>query len=271
MVFNIQSIRSQFVRRQIARFPIGKLCRFFLVVGLVQFSNIDLIEAGTSNLTEDVKLQYRAELDCRFVTENLTLTLAYEVDSYLLSGARYDVLRSKLKLAVSGDRDVTKAYQVNFGSSDLEGQFMIAYQSAVPDDVTPVLLNGPVQGLSESEAIWAFSTTSTAFTVPLNFIVASALTKVGDKQQHMGTVAQFDYPAIGQWETVIEDVIANQQKGSVTGWLRGPDGTTMTITDSHYQTLADILRSQILSKNDPKSFPKMVPNSAKMIPILDFF
>ena len=236
MMFNIQSISIQFVRRQIARLSIGKLCRLFLVVWLVQFSNIDLIEAGTSNLTENVKLQYRVELDCRFVAENLALTLTYEVDSYLLSGERYDVLRSKLKLAASGDRDVTKSYRANFGSSDLEGQFMIAYQSAVPDDEIPVLLNGPVQGLSASEAIWAFSTTSTAFTVPLNFIVASALTKVGDKQQHIGTVAQFDHPAIGQWETVIEDVIANQQKGSVTGWLRGPDGTTMTITDSHYQT-----------------------------------
>ena len=236
MIFNIQSISIQFVRRQVAWLSIGKLCRFFLIIGLVQFSNIDLIEAGTPNLTENVKLQYRAELDCRFVAENLTLTLAYEVDSYLLPGARYDVLRSKLKLAVSGDRDVTKAYRANFGSSDLEGQFIIAYQSAVSDDEIPVLLNGPVRGLSASEAIWAFSTTSTAFTVPLNLIAALALTKVGDKQQPMDTVAQFDHPAIGQWETVIEDVIANQQKGSVTGWLRGPDGATMVITDSHYQT-----------------------------------
>ena len=223
MIFNTQSISIQFARRQLALLPIGKLFQIFLVLGLVQLSNIGLVKAGTSNLTENVKLQYRAELDCRFVDENLTLVLVYEVDSYLLSGTRYDVLQSKLKLATSGDYDVTQAYRADFGSSDLEGQFMIAYQSTVSNEKTPV------QGLSSSEAIWAFSTTSTAFKVPLSFIVASTLTEVGDTQQ-------FDHPSIGQWEIVIEDVIANQQKGSVTGWLRGPDGATMTITDGRFHT-----------------------------------
>ena len=224
MMFNIQSISIRFARRQFALLPIGKLFQIFLVLGLVQLSNIGLVKAGTSNLTENVKLQYRAELNCRFVDENLTLVLVYGVDSYLLSGTRYDVLQSKLKLATSGDRDVTKIYQVDFGSSDLEGQFMIAYQSTVSDEKIPI------RGLSSSEAIWAFSTTSTAFTVPLSFIMASPLTEVGDKQQ-------FDHPSIGQWEMVIEDVIANQQKGSVTGWLRGPDGATMTITDGRCHTM----------------------------------
>ena len=198
MMFNIQSISIRFARRQFALVPIGKLFQIFLVLGLVQLSNIGLVKAGTSNLTENVKLQYRAELNCRFVDENLTLVLVYGVDSYLLSGTRYDVLQSKLKLATSGDRDVTKIYQVDFGSSDLEGQFMIAYQSTVSDEKIPI------RGLSSSEAIWAFSTTSTAFTVPLSFIMASPLTEVGDKQQ-------FDHPSIGQWEIVIEDIIANQQ------------------------------------------------------------
>ena len=216
MIFEIQSIK-----RKLSPFPIGKLCWFFLIFGLVQLSGVDLVEAETSSLTENVKLQYRAELKCRFAPENLTLVLAYEVDSYFLEGTRYDVLQSILKLAAIGDRDVTKAYRISFGLSDLEGMFMIAYQSTVS--------NGKilVKGLSSSEAIWAFSTTATALKVPLNFIVASALTEFGDTQQ-------FNYPFIGRWETVIKETIANQKKTLVTGWLHGPDGAKMTITDGRF-------------------------------------
>ena len=216
MIFEIQSIK-----RKLSPFSIGKLCWFLLVLGLVQLSGVDLVEAETSSLTENVKLQCRAELKCRFAPENLTLVLAYEVDSYFLEGTRYDVLQSILKSATIGDRDVTKAYRISFGLSDLEGMFMIAYQSTVS--------NGKilVKGLSSSEAIWAFSTTATALKVPLNFIVASALTEFGDTQQ-------FNYPFIGRWETVIKETIANQKKALVTGWLHGPDGAKMTITDGRF-------------------------------------
>ena len=130
MIFNTQSISIQFARRQLALLPIGKLFQIFLVLGLVQLSNIGLVKAGTSNLTENVKLQYRAELDCRFVDENLTLVLVYEVDSYLLSGTRYDVLQSKLKLATSGDRDVTKTYQADQRRNSLGQQISQSFRRA---------------------------------------------------------------------------------------------------------------------------------------------
>ena len=113
MIFEIQSIK-----RKLSPFSIGKLCWFLLVLGLVQLSGVDLVEAETSSLTENVKLQYRAELKCRFAPENLTLVLAYEVDSYFLEGTRYDVLQSILKSATIGDRDMTKAYRISFGLSD---------------------------------------------------------------------------------------------------------------------------------------------------------
>ena len=46
MMFNIQSISIRFARRQFALVPIGKLFQIFLVLGLVQLSNIGLVFLG---------------------------------------------------------------------------------------------------------------------------------------------------------------------------------------------------------------------------------
>ena len=247
MIFEIQSIGIQSVNRKLALFSIAKSCCFFLILGIVQLSRVGLVEAETSSLTENIKLQYRAELKCRFVPENLTLVLAYEVDSYLLGGTRYDVLQSTLKLATSGGHDVTKAYRSRFGLSDLEGMFMVAYQSTISNE--KIL----VQGLLSSEGIWAFSATATALKVPLNFIVTSALTEIGDAKQ-------FNYPSIGQWEIVIKDTIANQKKALLTGWLHGPDGAKMTITDGRFDaTVVPDHSDRILKTNILLHFEAILP------------
>ncbi|MEE2910640.1 MAG: hypothetical protein VX830_09585 [Candidatus Poribacteria bacterium] len=162
----------------------------FLQFAFATFASND----ETLNPVEHTKLTSHSQLHCRFLTNDLVITLAYTVDSYLLFDWQYDLVTTKIENITQNGRKLAPETYANF--DDLEGQFMLANQ----------LENGTLSHLSPTETAWAFSSTATSLKTSLDFMFA---------HHH------FDDPSIGQWEV--------SQTGSVNGWIRGPDWSQMTI------------------------------------------
>jgi len=189
---------------------IAKLKLFIFLIIWVQLIAPSFVTAKAPKPNENIKLTQYNQLDCRFVLADLAVTLAYTVDSYLLFGEQYDVLRSKIERITQNGQKIPPETYVNFGS--LESQFMLVFQ----------LENNILSGLSSTETAWVFSNTATALKTSLDFMSANY---------------NFDDPSIGQWEI--------SQTGSVHGWFRGPDWSIMTITNG--QILADEIKLEVLA------------------------
>ncbi len=162
----------------------------------------------TLNPIEHTKLTRYSQLHCRFLRNDLVVTVAYAIDSYLLFNRQYDLVTTKIENITQNGRKLAPETYTNF--DDLEGQFMLATQ----------LENGALSHLSPTEIAWAFSSTVTSLKTSMDFMFAHY---------------NFDDSSIGQWET--------SPTGFVNGWVRGPDWSKMTIKMG--QVLANEIELQL--------------------------
>ena len=176
----------------------------FLQLAVAVFASND----DTLNPIEHTKLTRYSQLHCRFLTNDLVVTVAYAIDSYLLFNRQYDLVTTKIENITQNGRKLAPETYTNF--DDLEGQFMLATQ----------LENGTLSHLLPTETAWAFSSTVTSLKTSMDFMFAHY---------------NFDDSSIGQWET--------SPTGFVNGWVRGPDWSKMTIKMG--QVLANEIELQL--------------------------